>query len=119
MEKVQLYFKRDRSKVVTASVSDTSYLLLPNFLLTDIQEETTAKELLKALESKNPPVELFSGNGHSLTLTPKQGILIESSFDESAQPLQLPVATLYLCLQKWIEFLETPGLLSLSVSFSQ
>ncbi len=81
----------------------------------DIQESTTGKELLGKFSNSPLPAEqtIFIGKAHNLSLDTEGTILIEATMDAELPSARLSEKAFVKCLEKWVEFLDTPTLLNM------
>ncbi len=114
MQTPKIIFSRHTAGAPTQVFAPSSFSPLATFLQTDIQESATGKELLNKLNSaKGTEQNLFTGNAHCLDLDPEGTVLIEATMDEEAPIAKISETTLATCLEKWVEFLETPAMLNM------
>ena len=78
---------------------------LATFLQTDLQASVeVTKDLMSKLASDSKKVE-FSGNGHSVSITPVMAV-IESHFDDEAPDRRMTRAHLLKQVEAWLEFIS-------------
>ncbi|WP_028581720.1 hypothetical protein [Desulfogranum japonicum] len=115
MQTPKIVFSRHTTGAPTHVFAPSSLSPLATFLQTDIQESATGKELLSKLSNAQKGMEqnIFTGNAHNLSLAAEGTAVIEATMEEELPTLTLPEATLVTCLEKWIEFLDTPTMLNM------
>ena len=88
------------------------YRIPADYLLSDIQDSATGKEVLTALDNITADKEQqLSGNAYTLILSVDQ-VVLESLYDEDQATHRLPVDQFRLLLTSWLTFLDNSGLVS-------
>jgi len=103
----------DRPRVQATSDHST----LADYLASDLPDTASTAEVLQQLN--NCAIDTgqeISGNSYTLILQPEQ-LTLESLFDDTLPPYQVPMAQAKLLLSAWIDFLDNDNLLALVPDF--
>ncbi len=103
----QLRFYRDNNDTACANGPVEEHLLT-HFLEVDIQEDTlilqTLLDDLWAIENGHDDMREFTGNAHTVTMTP-EGVTIENTIDEDPAIYRTNINHFQEVLQNWEAFI--------------
>jgi uncharacterized protein YacL (UPF0231 family) len=109
-------FYRDQSHQPRV-YAEPEHTTLADYLESDLQDVATTREVLQMLDSIDAGAEQeINGNSYTVILQAEL-ITLESLYDDSEKPYQLPTAQWKPLLSAWAEFVDNDNLMSIVPDF--